>query len=85
MAKSKQVRLIPRPNDGNHRSPRRSARRIVIVEVPPVRTLDVFGPVEVFGDANRLHCDGPVYEVSVVSAEDDRDVLSHVGMPVRTD
>jgi transcriptional regulator GlxA family with amidase domain len=60
-------------------------RRVVIVAVPPVRTLDVFGPLEVFGDANRLHSDGTVYEVSVISAEDDRDVLSHVGMKVRTD
>jgi transcriptional regulator GlxA family with amidase domain len=57
----------------------------VIVAVPPVRTLDVFGPVEVFGDANRSRSDGPIYDVSVVSAGDDRDVLSHVGKPVRTD
>jgi hypothetical protein len=26
----------------------------LIVAVPPVRALDVFGPAEVFGDANRL-------------------------------
>ena len=30
-------------------------RRIAIIAVPPVRMLDVFGPAEVFTDANRLH------------------------------
>lgn len=57
----------------------------MIVAVPPVRTLDVFGPVEVFGDANRSRSDRPLYEVSVISAGTDRDVPSHVGRPVRTD
>jgi transcriptional regulator GlxA family with amidase domain len=45
----------------------------------------VFGPVAVFGDANRSRSDGPMYEVSVISAGTDRDVLTHVGMLVRTD
>jgi transcriptional regulator GlxA family with amidase domain len=53
--------------------------------VPPVRTLDVFGPLEVFGDANRLYSAGPVYEVSVISAGTARHVLSHLGLPVCTD
>lgn len=71
--------------EGSDWSPARGMRRVLIVAVPPVRTLDVFGPLEVFGDANRSRSDGPVYEVSVVSAEADRDVLSHLGLPVRTD
>lgn len=67
------------------RSQGRSTRHVLIVAVPPVRTLDVFGPLEVFGDANRLRSDGPTYEISVVSAGTDRDVLSHLGFPVHTD
>ena len=85
MAKPKQARLTLERNGESNLSPIRSTRRVVIVAVPPVRTLDVFGPVEVFGDANRLYCEGPIYEVCVISAEDDRDVPSHVGMQVRTD
>ena len=79
-----------RPNprqhtDGDNRSPGQSARRVLIVAVPPVRTLDVFGPLEVFGDVNRSLSSEPPYEVSVISAGTDRDVLSHLGLPVRTD
>ncbi|MGH9653406.1 MAG: GlxA family transcriptional regulator [Candidatus Acidiferrales bacterium] len=70
---------------GDSRSPGRSTRHVLIVAVPPVRTLDVFGPLEVFGDANRLRSDGPIYEISVISAGTDRDVPSHLGLPVRTD
>jgi transcriptional regulator GlxA family with amidase domain len=53
--------------------------------VPPVRTLDVFGPLEVFGDANRSRSDGPIYEVNIISAGTDRDVLTHLGATMRTD
>src|ERR1700733_10341806 len=59
-------------------------RRVVIVAAPPVRMLDVFGPAEVFIDANRLRGGEPVYEVEVVSATDDEIVASHVGMPLLT-
>lgn len=45
----------------------------------------MFGPLEVFGDANRLDSGGPVYDISVISAGTDRYVLSHVGLPVYTD
>ena len=69
----------------HNRSPKRTTRRVLIVAVPPVRTVDVFGPVEVFGDANRARREGPIYEVSVISAGTDRDVQSHLGMPVHTD
>jgi transcriptional regulator GlxA family with amidase domain len=88
------IRTMNRPNpkrlsaqrtNGDNRSPEPSVRHVLIVAVPPVRTLDVFGPLEVFGDANRLRSDGPTYEISVVSAGNDRDVLSHLGLPIRTD
>jgi transcriptional regulator GlxA family with amidase domain len=57
----------------------------VIVAVPPVRTLDVFGPVEVFGDANRLHGADPAYEVNIISAGPERVVSSHMGTALSTD
>jgi transcriptional regulator GlxA family with amidase domain len=60
----------------------REARHIVVVAVPPVRTLDVYGPVEVFGDANRLHGDPPVYQINVVSAVEDCHVTSHTQLPM---
>jgi hypothetical protein len=49
----------------------RSALRILIVAVPPMRTLDVFGPSEVFGDANWLRGGAPAYEVNTISASAD--------------
>lgn len=63
----------------------RNARRILIVAVPPMRTLDVFGPAEVFGDANWLRGGDPVYRVSIISACADRVVSNHLGTPVQTD
>lgn len=77
--------LSTQPSDERSRWPVRSPRRILIVAVPPVRTLDVFGPLEVFGDANRSRSDGPIYEISIISAGTDRDVPSHLGLSVRTD
>lgn len=59
-----------------------AARHIVLVAVPPVRTLDVYGPVEVFGDANRLHGDAPAYRLDVVSAVEDCLVTSHTDLPL---
>lgn len=85
MSRQNSARRTSQRVHGTSRSPARGTRRVLIVAVPPVRTLDVFGPLEVFGDANRSQSDGPIYEVRVVSAEADRDVLSHLGLPVRTD
>ncbi len=85
MNSTKRTRRAVQGNAENNPSLRGSARRVLIVAVPPVRTLDVFGPLEVFGDANRSRSDGPIYEVIVISAGLDRDVLSHIGKPVRTD
>jgi len=85
MNKPRHPRSAAQTIDGDGRSPARSTRRVLIVAVPPVRTLDVFGPLEVFGDANRSRSDGQIYDVSVVAAGTDRDVLSHLGLPVRTD
>src|SRR5580693_2484483 len=59
--------------------------RVLIVAVPPMRTLDVFGPAEVFGDANWLRGGDPAYKVNIISACADRVVSNHLGTPVHTD
>jgi putative intracellular protease/amidase len=63
----------------------RSALRVLIVAVPPMRTLDVFGPAEVFGDANWLRGRNPACKVNIISACADRVVANHLGTPVHTD
>jgi len=47
--------------------------------------LDVIGPAEVFGDANRLHGGRPFYEIEIISASDNRTVTSHIGVPFIAD
>ena len=84
MNKSRHTRLSTQRGDERGRSPVRSTRRVLIIAVPPVRTLDVYGPLEVFGDANRSRSDGPIYEISIISAGTDRDVLTHLGTTVRS-
>ncbi len=72
--------------DHNHdRSVGRRVRPVLIVAVPPMRTLDVFGPAEVFGDANWLRGGDPAYKVNIISACAERVVLNHLGTPVHTD
>src|SRR4029077_604113 len=50
-----------------------------------VRTLDLFGPVEVFGDANWLHGGDLAYEVNIISSGPERVVQSHLGTSLNTD
>jgi transcriptional regulator GlxA family with amidase domain len=45
----------------------------------------VFGPAEVFGDANWLRGGDPAYKVNIISACADRVVSNHLGTPVHTD
>jgi len=85
MARYQQSPPNGRRSEGDDRSTVRSARRVLIVAVPPVRALDVFGPAEVFGDANNLRGGDPEYEVNIISAGADRVVSSHLGTPVHTD
>ena len=85
MAVRQQARHKIRRSNGDDRSATRRALRVLIVAVPPVRTLDLFGPAEVFGDANHLRGGDPEYEVHIVSAGVDRVVSSHIGTPVHTD
>ena len=72
-------------NHAHDRSERQNALRVVIVAVPPMRTLDVFGPAEVFGDANWLRGGNPAYKVNIISACADRVVSNYLGTPVHTD
>jgi transcriptional regulator GlxA family with amidase domain len=60
-------------------------RHIVIVAVPPVRILDVFGPAEVFGDANRQHGGNPAYQVTILSGGSDQLVASEIIAPLHAD
>ena len=85
MAVRQQNRQTTMRRDGDDRFATRSGLRVLIVAVPPVRTLDLFGPAEVFGDANGLQGGSREYEVNLISAGADRVVSSHIGMPVHTD
>ena len=44
----------------------RKRRRVIVVVVPPVEELDLVGPVQVFGAANRL-ARAPVYDIELVT------------------
>lgn len=59
--------------------------RILIVAIPPVRPLDVVGPVEVFGDANRIRGGDPVYSVEIVASGDEKLLDTHFKMPMLAD
>lgn len=85
MATHRKSRAGAGDQDAGKRPVKRIARNILIAAVPPVRALDVFGPAEVFGDANRFHGGEPDYEVSIISAGEDRVISSHIATPVQTD
>jgi len=56
-------------------------KRIVLLAIPPVDELDLVGPVEVFGTANRLLGGGRrPYEVEVVTTARDRRVDGECGL-----
>ncbi|MBI3107063.1 MAG: DJ-1/PfpI family protein [Candidatus Rokubacteria bacterium] len=57
------------------------AKRVVLLVVPPVDELDLVGPVEVFGTANRLLGGGrKPYAVEVVTTAPDRRVEGESGL-----
>ncbi len=57
------------------------ARRVVLLVVPPVEELDLVGPVEVFGTANRLLGDSqPKYALEVVTTTRDRRIVGECGL-----
>lgn len=57
------------------------AKRVVLLVVPPVEELDLVGPVEVFGTANRLLGGGRSrYALEVVTNTSDRRILGECGL-----
>jgi transcriptional regulator GlxA family with amidase domain len=84
MAKRQQVRSQAERNVAAKTSPDREALRVLIVAVPPVRSLDVIGPAEVFGDANRMRGGAPAYTVEIISAGEEREIVSHIKTPLLT-
>lgn len=63
----------------------REPLRILIAAIPPVRPLDVVGPVEVFGDANRLRGGEPAYSVEIIASGDKKLMDTHFKMPMLAD
>jgi len=72
VAMGRQARHKGTPTDGRARPVARSPRRVLIVAVPTVRTLDLFGPAEVFGGANFLRGGDLTYEVNIISSGPER-------------
>jgi transcriptional regulator GlxA family with amidase domain len=85
VARNPRARPILKLNAGNGPPHNGTERRVLIVVVPPLRTLDLFGPLEVFNDANRLYRGDPPYKVNIISGGNSRTVLSHMATPVHTD
>lgn len=85
MAKHRQARSQAERNVDAKTLPDREALRVLIVAVPPVRSLDVIGPAEVFGDANRMRGGAPAYTVEIISAGEERVIASHIKIPLLTD
>jgi transcriptional regulator GlxA family with amidase domain len=54
-------------------------RRVVVLVVPPVEELDLVGPVQVFGAANRL-AGKPVYSVEITTNGKDLTVQGEGGL-----
>jgi transcriptional regulator GlxA family with amidase domain len=64
---------------GQNGSTRLKRRRIIVVVVPPVEELDLVGPIQVFGAANRL-ARRTVYEVEIVTNAKDLRVQGEGGL-----
>jgi transcriptional regulator GlxA family with amidase domain len=56
------------------------ARRVVLLVVPPVEELDLVGPVEVFGTANRLLRPAAPYALEVVTTAPDLRIAGECGL-----
>lgn len=65
-------------NLGKARTPKRK-RRIVIAVVPPVEELDLVGPMQVFGAANRL-AGRKVYSLEIATNRNELEVQGEGGM-----
>ena len=71
---------MPKPSQGDSQHKNLSKpRRLVVVVVPPVEELDLVGPMQVFGAANRL-TGKLVYAVEVVTNAQDLKVAGEAGL-----
>ena len=59
--------------------PTRSKRRIVVVVLPPIEELDLVGPMQVFGAANRLS-GRKTYSLEIVTSRAELEVQGEGGM-----
>jgi transcriptional regulator GlxA family with amidase domain len=64
---------------GRDASARLERKRIIVVVVPPVDELDLVGPIQVFGAANRL-ARKTIYQVEIVTNAKDMRVLGEGGL-----
>jgi transcriptional regulator GlxA family with amidase domain len=64
---------------GQHGTARLKRRRIIVVVVPPVDELDLVGPIQVFGAANRL-VGKTIYEVEIRTNSKDLRVQGEGGL-----
>jgi transcriptional regulator GlxA family with amidase domain len=64
---------------GQHGDSRLRRRRIIVVVVPPVEELDLVGPIQVFGAANRL-VRKTIYEVEIATNARDLRVQGEGGL-----
>ena len=85
MKKSEPERRRSRATPVSLTLPSRKPMRILIAAIPPVRPLDVVGPVEVFGDANRMRGGDPVYSVEIVASGEEKLMDTHFKMPILAD
>lgn len=60
-------------------APTRRRRRIVVVVVPPIEELDLVGPMQVFGAANRLS-GKKIYSLEIVTNRNELEVQGEGGM-----
>src|SRR5438093_13674611 len=56
---SSSANMVSAPRPRAHVSAMRTARRVVVLVVPPIEELDLVGPVQVFSTATRLMGRGP--------------------------
>src|SRR3982074_2241694 len=71
--------MISHKKETRAKASTRKRRRIVIVVVPPVEELDLVGPMQVFGAANRLS-GRKVYSLEIATNRKELEVQSEGGM-----
>jgi transcriptional regulator GlxA family with amidase domain len=55
-------------------------KRIALLVFPPVRELDIVGPLDAFSTANRLSGQRPLYEVTVIRTGSEHEIIGMSGL-----